>query len=192
MAGEFRFFLVQPYNNPICSNLVAYIFSGDPELERHCAKLWAGQLEGSSSCSAHVCSPWRLCLPVRWVVYTCSPHLHSSFDLPLFHWSTCFNKVAFVDHLTHTSVPAIIIKKIYINVLFICRYPGRPFGESKDGEVLSASLPVLHLLWEHWEASGVLDITSRQLLPPWPRGILILRFGQVFVWIHYVVTPRLG
>lgn len=47
------------------SPTAAYIISGDPELERHRAKLRVGQLEGGSSCSADLRSPWRFCPSVR-------------------------------------------------------------------------------------------------------------------------------
>ncbi len=39
------------------SPTVADFISGDPKLERHSAKLRVGQLEGSSRCSADLCSP---------------------------------------------------------------------------------------------------------------------------------------
>lgn len=80
------------------------------------------------------------------------PADYSCWDLPLLHCSLRF--IYSVDNLTH-----ILPLAIFFFVIFICRYPWRPVGEWKDGEVLPASLPVLHLLWEHWEASGVLDVT---------------------------------
>ena len=47
------------------SSSLADILSSDPELERHRAELWIGQLEGGSCCSPDLRSPWRLCPSVR-------------------------------------------------------------------------------------------------------------------------------
>lgn len=62
------FWLVKPHHEQMSPQSIADIFSGDPELERHCPKLWFGQLEGGSRCSAHLRSPRRFRLPVWWVV----------------------------------------------------------------------------------------------------------------------------
>lgn len=98
--------LVEPHSDQMSPQSIADLFSGDPELERHCPKLWFGQLEGGSRCSAHLRSPRRFCLPVRWVVFLCSSSLFllgpaSPSLFPSFYFS--------VANLTHILPVAIIL-----------------------------------------------------------------------------------
>lgn len=95
---------------------IADIFSGDPELERHCPKLWFGQLEGGSRCSAHLRSPRRFRLPVRWVLFTCSSRLFllgpaSPSLFPLFYFSVS------VDNLTRILPLAIFLSYLSADIL---------------------------------------------------------------------------
>lgn len=180
----------------ILPQTVAHILSGDPELERHSAKLWVGQLEGGSGCPADLRSPWRLCPSVRYVPcqYNSTLIMLWLASLSLAHFCTTFTLWMIVR--VRATISAFHLCVIILSIHFgLClgRHPGRPVGEWKDRETLSAGLSMLHLLWEHWEASGVLDLTSRQLLSSWSGGIESLRFDPGFVWMkycfNYTVTP---
>lgn len=72
-----------------------------------------------------------------------------------------------------------------LDIFFICvilsffvgRHSGRPAGARENREALPSGLFVLHLLWEHWEAGGVLGLAQRQLIPSWSGGIIFAMFG---------------
>lgn len=155
-------------------NLAAHLLSGDPELARHCGKLRVGQLEGGSRSSADVRPPWGLCLSVRWVAVTCQ----SSCTLPL-RCSPSGSAGCLSSH--PGGFPKIVIRvwNSFI-VMVLPRHLGMPVREWKDGEALPAGLPVLHLLWEHWKAGGVLDLKQRQFFSSWSGGI---HGGFSIVWI---------
>lgn len=156
------------------SNLAAHLLSGDPELARHCGKLRVGQLEGSSRCSADVRPPWGLCSFVWWVAVACK----SSCTGPL-RCSPAGAAGCLSSHPVDIPKTVIRVWNSFI-VMVLPRHLGMPVREWKDGEALPAGLPVLHLLWEHWKAGGVLDLKQRQFFSSWSRGI---RGGVSTVWI---------
>lgn len=138
----------------ILSSTVAHIISGDPELEGHCAELWAGQLEGGSRCSANLCPSWRLC-PSLW----CVTHKRSSILFMLWLASRPFFYLYLFylpNNFFFSFCPPTILNTFFKSIILLYRYPGRPVGAWGHREALPSGLFVLHLLWEHWEASGVL------------------------------------